>query len=190
MVVDDDQSVLDVTVEMLENAGFTVTGCNDSTKALDMLGDLAPDLLITDVCMPQITGTQLLQTMRKFEVETPVIIMTGYAELNMVIEAIRNDVFDVITKPIGYGYLIKSAANAIDHRKQMLKLYELTRTSEGPEYNDSFLFEIGVIANDLFRKLNQLKAIEDRNLENRHLDPARAQANRLLQLIETHKNRR
>jgi DNA-binding NtrC family response regulator len=184
LVVDDNAAVLDTTSQFLTLSGFTVTCCSDSTKALELLGELEPDLMITDVRMPQLSGTQLVQTMRRFAVDIPVIIITGYAELDTVIEAIRLHVFDVIKKPYDYKYLSASAARAITHRRHLQRLQELADATGGVSPQNLFLQEIGRQATDLVKMLNQLKVIEDRNLENRHLDGVRAQADRLVQAIQ------
>jgi DNA-binding NtrC family response regulator len=185
LVVDDNKSVLEATALFLELSGFTVTTCSDSTKALDMLGELEPDLLITDVCMPEVTGTQLATTMRRFAVDIPVIIMTGYAEVDMVIEAIRQNVFDVIKKPYSPEYLAATAGRAISHFRQQQLLHSQAALASSVAASDQFLQEISGIATEVVKGLEQLQPGDQSNLDTLRLTMVRSQANSLLQAIRT-----
>lgn len=184
LVVDDNELVLETTAQFLRIAGFTVTTCSDSTKALEMLGDLEPDLLITDVCMPEITGTELAKTMRKFDVQIPIIIVTGYADVDMLIEAIRQQVFDLIKKPYDYHYLIRTAARAIAWHRQQQSQGEQTASSAQGSPDLAFLLDIGELANELRLNLERIPTSTLEQSGNQHLISARLLSLRLALAVQ------
>jgi putative two-component system response regulator len=167
LVVDDNEAVLKTTVTILQKVGFTVTSCNDSSTALELLGDLEPDLLITDICMPQVTGTQLLDAMQRFGVEIPVILMTGYAEINVVIDAVRKRAFDFIKKPYNPEYLISAASRAVSQRRETLKARLKNPNSAPLPYNltlrDPLQKKIRTVASEMLMIIDHAKSVEDPN---------------------------
>jgi putative two-component system response regulator len=84
-------------------------------------------VVLTDVMMPEVTGLQLLETIRTFNSELPVIMMTAYAEMAVTIDAIRKGASDFLLKPFKPQYLAHSVKKAIDHYR--LKDLEKNYTS-------------------------------------------------------------
>jgi CheY-like chemotaxis protein len=81
LAVDDDDLVLTNTVEMLEDLGHQVQAVGSAQEALDCLERASFDLLITDHAMPQMTGAQLIEQVRKRYPRLAIILVSGYAEL-------------------------------------------------------------------------------------------------------------
>jgi PAS domain S-box-containing protein len=81
LAVDDDALVLFNTTAMLEELGHSVVEAYSADAALEALGRESFDLLITDQAMPQMTGTQLIERVKRDWPGLPVILATGYAEL-------------------------------------------------------------------------------------------------------------
>jgi len=81
LAVDDDHLVLNNTAAMLEDSGHRVLLAASGRQALQMLADERVDLLITDYAMPEMTGAQLTDAVRKGWPELPVLMVSGYAEL-------------------------------------------------------------------------------------------------------------
>jgi CheY-like chemotaxis protein len=83
MIVDDDPLVLTATVAMLEDLGHTAVGATSGAEALELLrSGHKIDVLITDQAMPGMTGTELVAKARAQWPNLPVIVATGYAELD------------------------------------------------------------------------------------------------------------
>ena len=80
LAVDDDHLVLFNTAEMLRDLGHTVWEAGSGEAALDVLAARAAELVITDQVMPRMTGTQLIDEIRKTSPQLPAILATGYAE--------------------------------------------------------------------------------------------------------------
>jgi putative two-component system response regulator len=100
LVVDDDPSVLESTSRLLSALGYLVFSCGNATDAVRKLQEENTiRVVLTDVMMPEVTGLQLLETIRTFNSELPVIMMTAYAEMEMTIDAIRKGA-SYLRKPV------------------------------------------------------------------------------------------
>ena len=76
LVIDDETGILDTLRILLKNEGFEVTTAQGGKAGLEQLKASAPDIVLTDVRMPQVTGIDVLQAVRDQDPETPVILMT------------------------------------------------------------------------------------------------------------------
>jgi CheY-like chemotaxis protein len=82
VAVDDDSLVLMNTTAMLEDLGHTVLEAGSGREALELLRETKVDLVITDHAMPHMTGLQLAKKLREERPELPVLLATGYAEVD------------------------------------------------------------------------------------------------------------
>ena len=132
LVVDDDPSVLESTSRLLNAFGYLVFPYGNATDAVMKLQEENNvRAVLTDIMMPEVTGLQFLEKIRSFNSEIPVIMMTGHAEMEMTIDAIRKGAFDFLLKPFKPEYLAHSVKKAIDHYrlKQLEKDYTGTLES-------------------------------------------------------------
>jgi len=134
IVVDDDPYVLESVAMLLTVSGFDVHPFSNGFDALAELRHSPPDVVLTDVNMPHITGIELLEKIHEANRDIPVILMTAYAELEMAVSAIKKGAFDFIIKPFKPPYLIHSVEKGINYKRLVLieKNYkiELERTVE------------------------------------------------------------
>jgi signal transduction histidine kinase len=117
MVVDDDPTVLKVTSLLLEKRDFSVSASNSAREALDVLQKNEIDVVLTDIMMPEMSGIELLERIRSIDPDIPVILITGYADLEKAIDAIKKGAFDFITKPYDSAYLAHSIEKAVTYHK-------------------------------------------------------------------------
>ncbi len=82
VAVDDDSLVLMNTTAMLEDLGHTVIEASSAREALELIRQTKVDLVITDHAMPHTTGLQLAKTLREEKPDLPVLLATGYAEID------------------------------------------------------------------------------------------------------------
>jgi cyclic di-GMP phosphodiesterase len=127
LVVDDDPSVLKLVSRVLRQQEYRVFECGDATDAMGILREHGVSAVVTDIEMPKVTGLEFLEKIRVLRPDTPVILMTAYAELNMAVDAIRKGAFDFLMKPFKPEQLAHSVAKAIDYRR--LKDLEKNYTS-------------------------------------------------------------
>jgi putative two-component system response regulator len=117
--VDDDTALLESVSELLGEDGFTVFPFTNGYDALDKLQREAVDVVLTDIKMPKITGIELLEKIRAFDTETPVILTTGYADLSVAISAIKKGAFEFLLKPFDFSYLVHAINKAVQHKQAL-----------------------------------------------------------------------
>ncbi|MFP4283247.1 MAG: response regulator [Opitutales bacterium] len=116
LVVDDEALVLMALRETLESAGFLVDACNSPTEALAKLKTQSYATVISDQRMPDMTGLEFLQEVRRLYPETARILITGVLRLNTVVDAInQGEIFRFLAKPWLREELIATAENAYQH---------------------------------------------------------------------------
>ena len=121
IIVDDDPTVLNFTSLLLAKRGYTTFPCNNAGDAIDVLGKNQIDVVLTDIMMPEVTGIELMEKVHNINPEIPVILVTGFADLDKAIEAIKKGAFDFITKPYDTDYLIHSIEKAASYHR-LLKM--------------------------------------------------------------------
>ncbi|OGQ57345.1 MAG: two-component system response regulator [Deltaproteobacteria bacterium RIFCSPLOWO2_02_FULL_53_8] len=117
LVVDDNPFVLETTTLLLAGNGYDAEGCKDAASALDAFKAREFDAVLTDVKMPGMTGIGLLERIHAVNPVVPVILMTGYAELDVAINAVKMGAFDFIIKPYKAEYLIHSIGKAVNYHR-------------------------------------------------------------------------
>lgn len=117
MVVDDERSIVDMTASMLTARGYTVTGCVGSPEALDVFGKNPEkfDLVITDMTMPHMTGTQLAKALRTLRPGIPLIVCTGFSELINEKKAASLGFQKFLMKPIIMRDLCQTVRDVLDN---------------------------------------------------------------------------
>lgn len=117
LVIDDETGILDTLRILLKNEGFDVTTAQGGKAGLEQLKASAPDIVLTDVRMPQVTGIDVLQAVREQDPETPVILMTAQASLQTAIQAVNQGAFYYIQKPFSNDDMVAICRRAAEHRR-------------------------------------------------------------------------
>jgi two-component system response regulator HydG len=99
LVIDDDLSVTDSMRLLLADAGFEVQTAHRLAHAVAILSDRQFDLVITDLCLPDGTGIDVITHVKTEAPETEVILMTGHGSLEITIEAIKRGAYYYLEKP-------------------------------------------------------------------------------------------
>ncbi len=99
LVVDDEAIVGKRLKPILEKSGYQVDVCESGTLALERLSEKTFDIVVTDVRMDDVDGMQVLARVLATSPSTKVIIITGYATVELAREALTKGAFDFIAKP-------------------------------------------------------------------------------------------
>ncbi|HIJ80842.1 MAG TPA: response regulator [Desulfuromonadales bacterium] len=133
-VVDDDRFVLESVTTLLREYGFEIRAFSNGQEAVKQFVMEPVDLVLTDINMPIMDGLELLEKIRFLDRETPVVLMTAYADLDVAVKAIQNGAFDFIIKPYRPPALIHTVEKGINYKRLTLieKNYkiELEKTVE------------------------------------------------------------
>ncbi len=116
-IVDDDPYVLESVSTLLSLVGFRVTAHSSGEDALETFGMQPVDVVLTDVNMPGMSGIDFLEAIRRSDTETPVILMTAYADLDVAVSAVKKGAYDFIIKPYNPQYLIHSIKKAVNYKR-------------------------------------------------------------------------
>jgi putative two-component system response regulator len=119
MVVDDDPLLLDSVSLLLGSHGFAVSGYTDGHSALAAFRADPADVVLTDINMPVINGFRLMENIRTFDTETPVIFITGNAEFDVALSAIKLQAFEFIVKPFSGPRLIDTVERGISRKRSL-----------------------------------------------------------------------
>lgn len=123
LAVDDDKDSLEVLRDLLAISGFRVFTANHGRKALDVFVEQRPDVVITDIWMPELDGLEVLRQIRGTDETVPVILVTGGGDLDSAVKALRRGAYDFLLKPINPVILMNTVRKAVEHRR--LKLFEI-----------------------------------------------------------------
>ena len=115
LVVDDDASVLDATSVLLKEYGYEVATSSNAGEAIEILQRKNIEIVLTDIVMPEISGIELVRAIHDINPNMPVILMTAYADMEKVINALKIGAFDFITKPYSAQLLIHSIERAYSY---------------------------------------------------------------------------
>lgn len=107
VVVEDDLDVAMYTKTVLEKrAGCVVVAVSDPSKVLEAVAALKPDVVITDIEMPGVSGLDLISQIRELQPGTPVIVMTAHVSIDYAVTALRNQANEFLTKPVSSADLV------------------------------------------------------------------------------------
>jgi len=102
LIVDDEEMIVDEFLFFLEQFGYNVQGFTDSKVAVEKIKKEKFDIVVTDLKMPDVTGMDIAKTVKEYSPETLTFIITGFATVDSVIEAIQHGVYDYIRKPFKF----------------------------------------------------------------------------------------
>jgi two-component system, NtrC family, response regulator HydG len=128
LIVDDDPSCLQLLQAILEEVGFAVTTADRPRAALQQTEAQPPDLLITDLRMPDMNGLELVRAVRRGAPEVCCVVITGFASDEIIAEAYQAGVSDLLLKPINVPEVqarVRNAAELVQLRREVRALRAL-----------------------------------------------------------------
>lgn len=133
MIVEDEPLARAAIMKIIDFSTFgfeVVAVCEDGQEAWEKYLALLPDLVITDICMPFVSGLELAGKIAEQGRGTRVIILTGYDDFNYARQAITHQVSDYVLKPITskeFSQVLQNAATALTEQKQLQEQIQIAR---------------------------------------------------------------
>lgn len=122
LIVDDEIALCRALERVLRAANFEVTTTTDPTKALEVITQTPFDVVLTDVMMPSMSGVDLLRMLRAYDLDVPVILMTGNPTLETAVEALSLGALQYLPKPMPNDVLVNAVERASRlHRMAVMK---------------------------------------------------------------------
>ena len=117
LVVDDEPSVAEVFRDFLTQEGYDLTVAESGEEAVRLLPGLKPDIILTDINLPGLSGLEVMRFAKSVDAEVAVIVVTGYASASTAIEALRQGAYDYVTKPFDLDDVHQIVERGIANRR-------------------------------------------------------------------------
>ena len=115
LIVEDDANFRRVLEYQLNKAGYRTTVAENGTKALELFAEHRHKIVLTDLNMPETSGTEVLKEVKKTSPDTPVIIITAFGSIDSAVEAMKLGAFHYLTKPVNNDELLHTVNNAFKY---------------------------------------------------------------------------
>ncbi len=121
LIVDDEQIIRESATYVLEKEGFQIAEAANGAEALEKHRERPFDIVVTDIEMPEMRGTDLLQVIRRETPETMVVIITAFGSVETAITALREGAADYVLKPINFDDLLIRIRKLLAYRTLSLE---------------------------------------------------------------------
>ncbi len=149
LVVDDDQSIRDTLSSYLKRQEYDVYSAENGVEALEISKKINPDLIITDVRMPEMNGLELLSKVKEIDSHIQVIMISAFDDMQSTVRAMQNGAYDYIEKPLEIDKLKLRIKRALENKRLSSRLESLI-PSDYKEYK---------IENTLIGKTPEIKEV-------------------------------
>jgi len=113
LLIDDDPNTLASLARAFRLAGHEAAVCDNALRAVELLRTERFDLILSDVVMPGKTGLELLEELKKSGLQTPIVLISGQANIEMAVKATRLGALDFLEKPLSTDKLLLTVENAL-----------------------------------------------------------------------------
>ncbi len=113
LLVDDDTNTLASLSRAFRLAGHEATVCDNAGRAVELLRTESFDVILSDVVMPGRSGLELLEDLKKAGVKTPIVLISGQANIEMAVRATKLGALDFLEKPLSTDKLLVTVENAL-----------------------------------------------------------------------------
>jgi serine phosphatase RsbU (regulator of sigma subunit) len=124
LIVDDEDEIRENLLDFIEFKGFDAHEAYNGRDALEKLALCKPDLIISDLMMPEMGGMEFLKALQEQGIDIPVVIMTAFGTVQYAIDAMKNGAVDFLTKPIDLPYTLKVIDRVLRRSELERKLKE------------------------------------------------------------------
>jgi two-component system, NtrC family, nitrogen regulation response regulator NtrX len=113
LLIDDDPNTLASLSRAFRLAGHEATVCDNAARAVELLRTESFDVILSDVVMPGRSGLELLEDLKKAGVKTPIVLISGQANIEMAVKATKLGALDFLEKPLSTEKLLVTVENAL-----------------------------------------------------------------------------
>src|SRR5690606_25934101 len=130
-IVDDDPKIGELFATVLRRDGYDAHAFVSPVALLETVDDeAAPDLILTDLMMPEMTGIQLLDEIRSRDLTLPIIVMTAHSSVQTAVEAMRLGAFHYLQKPVNLEEMRALLSKALDLYSDRVELRQIKRAQK------------------------------------------------------------
>jgi len=133
LIVDDEPSIIQSLQGILADEGFEVMAADAGLKALDIIKETIPDIVLLDIWMPDIDGIETLERIRELYPGLQVIMISGHGTIETAVRATKLGAYDFIEKPLSLEKVLLSINNALKYNRLEAEL-DLFRDRDRERY--------------------------------------------------------
>ncbi|MGA2882281.1 MAG: sigma-54 dependent transcriptional regulator [Bryobacteraceae bacterium] len=125
LIIDDNSGSLELLSEALAQSGLEIFTASDPEEGLDLFCDRRPNIVLTDLVMPKMSGMAVLERIMEVDPATDVILMTAHYSAESAVEAIQKGASDYLNKPIALGTLRERMGQLVDEARKRQRSFQL-----------------------------------------------------------------
>src|SRR5580704_16596783 len=125
LIIDDNEKSLELLSTALAQPNLDIFTASDPEVGLDLLYDHHPQIVLTDLVMPHLTGMEVLDRVMEFDPSTEVILMTAHYSTESAVEAIKKGASDYLNKPVSIGALRERVGKLVEVARKQLHALQL-----------------------------------------------------------------
>jgi two-component system response regulator HydG len=125
LIVDDEQGNLESLTRLFSKEGMEVRPAQNGAEALEVVRKEPVAVLLTDLMMPGMSGTELLRAARSLRPATQVVLMTAYGTVEVAVEAMKEGAYDFVTKPLKRHAIVKTVRQALERHSLLQENQQL-----------------------------------------------------------------
>jgi PAS domain S-box-containing protein len=143
LIIEDEQMLRDYMADFLEDIGYKVFKAANGSEGIGLFNRERPDLVLTDLRMPQVNGLEVMAHLKTVTPDTPVIVISGTGAIEDVVQTIKLGAWDFILKPIKELTVLDLAIDRALERKNLIE--------ENRRYRDHLEIEVSKRTNELLQ---------------------------------------
>ena len=154
LVIDDERSIRNSMKDILQYEGYEVVLAENGMEGLVSVKSEKPDVVFCDIKLPKMEGIEVLERIKEFSADTPVIMISGHGTIDTAIEAIRKGAYDFIEKPLDLNRILITIKNATDKhllihetktlKNKVSKKYDMIGNSEALNHIRAMIDKVAV----------------------------------------------
>jgi two-component system nitrogen regulation response regulator NtrX len=134
LIVDDEPSIIQSLRGILTDEGFEVLAADGGLKALDVVKETIPDIILLDIWMPDMDGIETLKRIRELYPSLQVIMISGHGTIETAVKATKLGAYDFIEKPLSLEKILLTINNALNYNRLEAEL-DLFRERDRQRYH-------------------------------------------------------
>lgn len=154
LVIDDERSIRNSMKDILQYEGHEVVLAENGMEGLVSMKSEKPDIVFCDIKMPKMEGIEVLERIKEFSADTPVIMISGHGTIDTAIKAIRKGAYDFIEKPLDLNRILITIKNATDKhllihetktlKNKVSKKYDMIGNSEALNHIRAMIDKVAI----------------------------------------------
>src|SRR4051812_21867313 len=125
LVIDDETAIREAIRMTLEYEGYRVDEARSGQDGVDKATKVAYDAILLDIKMPVLDGIEVLDNLKELKIATPIVMVSGHADISTAVECTKRGAFDFLEKPLNRDKLLLAVRNAVRQQKLEAEVDEL-----------------------------------------------------------------